>query len=716
MEHMKFTATCPAGVELLVAGELKEFGVVNPQIEVGTVHWSGSLESAYRACLWSRFASRIFLQLAAFTVRNEDELYSEGRLFDWLKVFDVKATFAINTTLSGKTLINNNRYAGLKLKDAIADHFRDKLDERPSVQGTRPGVQLHLHLKEGRDCDEATVYLDMSGESLHRRGYRVVGSIAPLKETLAAAIVSLSGWKGEGPLLDPMCGSGTILIEAAMIAGDVAPGISRPWFGFFSWNGHQPELWDSLLEEAVSREEAGLDRHWPLLLGYDSDPKAVAAARKNIVRAGLSDHIQIKQAELATLEPPEAEGTLVSNLPFGERLSEQEVVTRLYRAFGRICKERFPDWQLAVFISNPDLTESFTLRWERRERLFNGPIACRLLCTSLTGQQEKPFIWSLPENPQINPEAEDFVNRLKKNYTKLQKWATKEGITCYRLYDRDLPEFNVALDLYGKWFHLQEFAAPKTVSDEVAVKRLRLAQEGIQALFGVRSDRIFVKRRERQRGAKQYERRGEKRKPKFQEVREGRAALLVNFTDYLDTGLFLDHRPLRQRIFDVAKGQRFLNLFGYTGSVTVQAALGGAAETTTVDLSANYLDWARKNLALNGFAELRHHLVAADCVSWLRDCTDHFDLIFLDPPTFSNTKKENRVFDIQRDHRELLHLSMLRLAQGGVLLFSTNFRRFVLDEKLLEEYDVKDISAATIPQDFQRNTKVHHCWEFRLQE
>jgi 23S rRNA (guanine2445-N2)-methyltransferase / 23S rRNA (guanine2069-N7)-methyltransferase len=196
-------------------------------------------------------------------------------------------------------------------------------------------------------------------------------------------------------------------------------------------------------------------------------------------------------------------------------------------------------------------------------------------------------------------------------------------------------------------------------------------------------------------------------------VQEGNCLLLVNFTDYLDTGIFLDHRNIRLKIAKEAKGKRFLNLFAYTGTATVHAAVGGAESTTTVDLSANYLNWARMNLALNGFGGLAHETVQADCMKWLEEDRSEYDLIFVDPPTFSNTKKERRVFDVQRDHRLLIEKAMARLAAGGLLIFSTNFRRFQMDESIEKYYAIRNVSRSSIPIDFARNNRIHHCWEIR---
>ena len=224
--------------------------------------------------------------------------------------------------------------------------------------------------------------------------------------------------------------------------------------------------------------------------------------------------------------------------------------------------------------------------------------------------------------------------------------------------------------------------------------------------------RLFIKTRQKQKGAKQYQKK-EEAQGSLYEVREGEARFLVNFTDYLDTGLFLDHRLTRARLGQLAQGKTFLNLFGYTGSATVHAALGGATATTTVDISETYLTRACANLALNGFGGPLHQTIESDCLEWLRQSRDRFGVIFVDPPTFSNSRHRKQTFDVQKDHPLLITLAMQRLAQGGILIFSTNFRKFALDETLQAEYQVKEISEETIPFDFQRNRRIHRCWEFR---
>jgi len=309
------------------------------------------------------------------------------------------------------------------------------------------------------------------------------------------------------------------------------------------------------------------------------------------------------------------------------------------------------------------------------------------------------------------PASEMLVNRLRKNLRHLGKWARREGVTCYRLYDGDLPEYALAVDLYEGWAHVQEYAAPATVDPAKAEARLADALAAIPNAVGIPADRVILKIRRRQKGLAQYERQATT--DQFHEVHEGGLRFLVNLADYLDTGLFLDHRPTRALIRGLISGGRFLNLFAYTGTASVSAAAGGAAATTTVDMSSVYLDWARRNMALNGFTEGRaHRFVRADCLAWLATPREErYHVIFLDPPTFSNSKRMGEAtFDVQRDHVGLIQAAAKLLARDGILLFSNNFRHFKMSRAGLPDLAIEDISHATIPPDFQRNLRIHNCW------
>src|SRR5690554_2029712 len=308
---------------------------------------------------------------------------------------------------------------------------------------------------------------------------------------------------------------------------------------------------------------------------------------------------------------------------------------------------------------------------------------------------------------RLSESAQMFANRLKKNLKFLGKWARPQNISCYRLYDADMPEFAVEVNIYNSWAHVQEYDATASDNEDKTLARLQDVLVALPRVMGIPAERVVLKQRQRQTGKQQYERMD--RRGEFLTVQEGQVRLLVNLTDYLDTGLFLDHRPMRLRIAEEARGKRFLNLFCYTASATVHAAVGGARRTTSVDLSKTYLDWARRNLALNGLSDL-HQLVQDDVMKWLEQDRGEYDLIFIDPPTFSNSKRMDDVFDVQRDHVQLLDMAMARLAPGGVLYFSNNFRRFKLDPALEEKYQVEDISAQTLDKDFQRNPRIHRSW------
>ncbi|CAK8714254.1 bifunctional 23S rRNA (guanine(2069)-N(7))-methyltransferase RlmK/23S rRNA (guanine(2445)-N(2))-methyltransferase RlmL [Candidatus Electrothrix laxa] len=709
-------------------------GGIEPVTAPGAVTWqASSLKTAYLACLWSRFSSRILLRLTQFEAPTPDELYEEASKIDWSRHFNGDTSFAISTTLVKSTPeLNHSHYASLRIKDAVVDQFRKRTGERPDVDVRTPGIRLNLHVEE----TTATLSLDLSGDSLHRRGYRTGAGEAPLKETLAAAIAYLSGVRvGMSPdtcLLDPMCGSATLLIEAALIVGDSAPGLLRDTFGFQYWLGHNEKMWEALVEAAVQREDQHAETPWPMIIGYDADPHVVAVARKNITNAGLGDRITIKQRQLARLQPPTAEGVLLTNPPYGERLSEKEAVKYLYRAVGRIFCQHFSGWQLGFFTANPDFADMLGVSWQERHRLYNGPLKCRLLTASLAAaspgaseESDEGIRLSLHEAPHGNDQesdpalpAEDFANRLRKNCQRFFPWAEEHNVTCFRIYDADIPEYNIAIDVYEQWVHVQEYEPPATVPSEKAEERFNQALQVIRQLLDVPHSQLFVKKRRKQRGNEQYQKRPDTTsKPsktgKLHEVREGGNRFLVNFTDYLDTGLFLDHRKTRALLAKLADGKTFLNLFAYTGSATVYAAKGGAVSTQTVDLSEKYLVRGQANLSLNGFGGALHQFSEADCLQWLKSCRDQYGVIFVDPPTFSNSRHKNIVFDVQQDHPELLRLAMNLLTWDGVLIFSTNYRKFQLDSELEEEFVVKEITEQTLPKDFQEKGKIHRCWQFR---
>ncbi|MEY3017073.1 MAG: hypothetical protein RL336_208 [Pseudomonadota bacterium] len=720
----QFFAICPKGFEELIIDELSTFGADTCKATVGGVYFSGGMEVAYRACLWSRLANKILLPLASEPVRNVDELYRVCRCIAWDEHLDASLTLAVDFT-GQAPFVRNTHFGALKVKDAVVDHFVDRGGARPSVAKQRPDVQLNAHLNKG----QFTLYLDLSGESLHRRGYRLDGGLAPLKENLAAAILIRAGWPAiaaqGGALLDPMCGSATLLIEGAMMAADIAPGLERDYFGFDGWLGHVPSLWRRLVEEAEARRDAGLERGLPEIRGYDASVKALNAADENIARAGLARFVRVSRKELQHFAVPThtevVPGLVVTNPPYGERLGDEAALVHLYQYLGERMRRGFVGWQLAMITGNPDLGKRMGLRSHKQYQFRNGNIPSKLLLFKV---EPEAFVVDAANRPgaqqenassapvELSDGAQMFANRLRKNLRTTGKWAKQQGIQCYRLYDADLPEYAVAVDVYGDRVHVSEYAAPKSIDPTVAQQRVEEVMAVVPEVLSVRSDWVYLKQRQRQKGADQYNKFDSQQQ--YFEVQEGAVKLLVNLSDYLDTGLFLDHRPVRLDIAKRAKGKRFLNLFCYTGTATIHAAAAGAWYSLSIDMSNTYLRWLSKNLAINGLSEAKHRTERANVLEWLAGEVDQeFDLILLDPPTFSNSKRMEDVFDVQRDHVMLVERCMARLAPGGVLIFSNNYRRFQLDEGLQAKFLVEDVTTQTIDKDFARHANIHKCWHIQ---
>ncbi|UPQ81204.1 bifunctional 23S rRNA (guanine(2069)-N(7))-methyltransferase RlmK/23S rRNA (guanine(2445)-N(2))-methyltransferase RlmL [Pseudomonas knackmussii] len=715
--------TCPKGLEGLLLEEAIGLGLEEAREQTAAVRGFAGMEVAYRLCLWSRLANRVLLVIDRFATTNAETLYEGVHQVDWSEHLQATGSLAVEFSGHGSG-IDNTHFGALKVKDAIVDKLRTATGERPSIDKLNPDLRVHLRLDRG----QAVLSLDLSGHSLHQRGYRLQQGAAPLKENLAAAVLIRAGWPriaaAGGALTDPMCGVGTFLIEGAMIAADIAPNLRRERWGFSAWLGHVPALWNRLHAEAQARAEAGLARQPLWIRGYEADPRLIQPAKNNIERAGLASWIRVYQGDVATFEPrpdQNQKGLVICNPPYGERLGDEASLVYLYQNLGERLRQACLGWEAAVLTSAPDLGKRMGIRSHKQYAFWNGALPCKLLLIKVeleqfvTGQRKASVEGKSEEEPaaeraRLSEGGQMFANRLQKNLKLLGKWARKDGIQCYRLYDADMPEYALAIDLYGDWVHVQEYAPPRSIDPEKAQARLYDALGAIPQALGVSRDRVVVKRRERQSGTRQYERQASQ--GEFLEIQEGDVKLLVNLTDYLDTGLFLDHRPMRLRLAREAAGKRFLNLYCYTATATVHAAKGGARSTTSVDLSKTYLDWARRNLALNGLSD-RQRLEQADVMAWLEEDRGEYDLIFIDPPTFSNSKRMEGVFDVQRDHVALLDLAMARLASGGTLYFSSNFRKFAMDASIAERYAVEEITGATLDEDFRRNSKIHRAWKLQ---
>jgi len=718
-EPMKFFASCGKGLEYLLVDELKGFGCDSATAAVAGANAGGSLQDAQRAVLWSRLASRVLWPLAEFACPDEDALYAGVAAIHWPDHLAQGDTLAIDAHVSGSG-ITHARYAAQRTKDAVVDVMRAATGSRPDVDLEQPGLRLNLVVRKGR----AVLSVDLGGGPLHRRGWRRQQGEAPLKETVAAAVLMRGGWPAlyaaGGALLDPMCGSGTLLIEGALMAADVAPGLlrhgGRPPT---RWKGFDHDAWRLLVEDARAREGVGRAALRRVFHGGDIDPRAVDAARANEESAGLAGLVDWQVAPVARLQPSldgtvDVDGTtpgglVVCNPPYDQRLAADPA---LYRELGDALRRVVPGWRASLLCGDAGLAYATGLRARRKYQVFNGPIECSLIVAEPVAPA-RPVQEAAP--PGLDEGATMVANRLRRNLRRLKSWLRREGVECFRAYDADLPEYAAAIDVYRTdeeeprtFLHVQEYAAPGDIPEELQRRRLSQLVAAARVVFEVPREQVALKTRSRGKGGSKYGRfdqRGE-----VLTVREGDVRLRVNLFDYLDTGLFLDHRPMRLRIAAEAEDTRFLNLFGYTGAATIHAAVGRARTTTTVDLSGTYLQWCADNLAANGIGGDRHRLVQADALAWLEADRAQYDLVFCDPPTFSNSKRAGD-FDVQAAHVRLLRAAVMRLAPGGVLYFSNNFRRFRLDEAAVAEFAaVEEVTASTIPPDFERNARIHRSW------
>ena len=749
-EKLEFFATCPQGFEHILADELKRLRARSVRPLKGGVAFFGGKTDGYRVCLWSRIASRVLRVMGRVDANSADALYRGVKALPWASVVGDGATIAVTARGTNEAL-RNTQFTGLKVKDAVCDCLRSARGKRPDVSAQRPDVPIWVSLHGNK----ATVSIDYAGESLHRRGYRVPGEQveAPLKEALAAGMLVWGGWDrlaspalrraaakraghdgaADAPVfVDPACGSGTLVLEAAMIATDRAPGLSRDYWGFEGCADFDADAFDDLLADADERFEAGMECA-PRLFGFDIDPQAVGIARGNARRLGFSKLVTFGCADCGDLETSlqqnqvalDQGGFIAINPPYGMRL----LAHGLEGFYGHLQKglRILPDsWDMVVITPDADFDVSAGFEAQETLPVYNGAIEATLRSYRLghTTIIEAPLVTLDGNEVKVavsSDHALQFAARLRKMAKARRKWAKKNGIHAYRIYDADLPDYAVAVDMFEEQgtgnanLLVTEYQAPKEIDPQKASCRFKDACAVAPVLLGVPEDRLFTRVRRQAKGGSQY-RRQEHVSHRIT-VEEADHPFELDLSGYLDTGLFLDHRITRAMVGEMAADTRFLNLFAYTGTASVYAAAGGAVSTATVDMSQTYLDWAKRNMQRAGFTGRNHRFVRADVLSWIERAAEEevgsYDLVFVDPPTFSNSKTMGqRTWDIQRDHAELLRLVRRLLAPGGKIVFSGNLRSFKLDDTKVRAcgLGIKDVTAQTIPEDFSRNPKIHFCY------
>lgn len=708
---MNLFVSTAIGLEPLLQKELAGLGCEQVKPGRAGCYVTAELDQAYRICLWSRTASRVLVPITSSPAENGDDLYRIAMDIDWRDWLSEGADIAIDYSGTNSAIRHTN-FGALRIKDGLADWCRQSGWPTPRLTGEST-TRLSARLRKGK----LELALDFSGAGLHKRGYREQFGEAPLRESLAAALLQYAGWPSQefgGNLSDPMCGSGTLLIEAAWMAIDRAPNLEREQWGFFSWPQHDPQLWRQVCEDAKQREKQGRANWTGDIRGSDVDKRSVHIARRNIKAAGLDGVVNVEQIALADLKCSQASGLLITNPPYGERLQNKDEALQVYRTLGEVLRRECQGWHAAVLAPDVKQGQAVGIHSHRSLSFSNGSLPCKLYLFEVT---EGHFLKS-DTAAKPSEGAQMVANRITKNLARTKSWRSQSSIKAWRCYDLDLSEYAAAVDIYEaqaeRYALVQEYAPPKTVDDSLARHRLNELVTGVGLATGISEENILLRRRQRQRGSQQYEKQ-QAAATRECIVTEGEARFVVNLTDYLDTGLFLDHRPVRRYVHKHAAGKRFLNLFCYTSTVSVQAALGGASESLSLDMSNTYLKWAERNYGLNKLDMSRHRLQRADCVRWLEENRDEnaFDMVLLDPPSFSNSKSMEEVLDVERDHDQLIRGCMRVLSPGGTLIFSTNKRGFKLENTLLNDFQVEDYHRPSIDPDFERRPNIHQCWLIR---
>jgi len=741
---LELIATTAFGLEAVVKRELADLGYEGKIIAPGWIRFHGDAAAICRTNLWLRTADRVLLQMSTFPAKDFEALFDNTKAMDWHAWIPADGAFPV-IGRSLKSQLSSVPACQRAVKKAVVDSLQHA-HQTDSLPETGPQYKIQVAILK----DQVTLTIDTTGPSLHKRGYRQETIKAPLKETLAAAMILLSFWDRDRPLIDPFCGSGTIPIEAALIGLNSAPGLHRS-FAAEAWPNIDERLWEEARIEARDLAQTELPER---LIGTDTNQRALRSARLNSEQAGVAEQVHFQERPFERLTSKRKFGCVITNPPYGQRLGDGRDLESLYQSIPEVLR-KLPTWSHFVLTSYPRFEAVVERPADRRRKLYNGRIECTYYqfhgprpagshwtnvipedddrasvvdlgdttesssaasslrstadtrTTEPTRQGIRPVFGGLSE--KALEQAELFRRRLQKRARHLRRWPSKQGITCFRVYERDIPEIPLVVDRYENHLHIAEYERPHDRNLGEHADWLDLMVRTAGETLDVDRRNVFFKRRRRQRGTIQHEHLAEHQHEIT--VNEGDLQFIVNLTDYVDTGLFLDHRITRSMVRDVADGVNFLNLFGYTGAFTVYAASGGAARTTTVDWSGTYLDWAERNMSLNGFTGRQHRFVRCDALAYGRQLPElaTYDLAVVDPPTFSNSKRTDEVWDIQRGYAELLNGLLQRMKPGGVIYFSSNFRRFKLDETAINSSQIREISKQTVPPDF-RNRRIHRCW------
>lgn len=698
-------ASCPKHVELLLKDELLSLGVNKASEKLSGVAFEATSTVLMKTLLWSRLANRIYVLINHIKVNDSQSLYDAIYQTDWLSIVNNNPqTLSINFKGTNKEL-RNTQYSSQVVKDAICDRIRETNNARPDIVKSVADLSVNVVLKN----NHIMVYQDISGRSLHQRGYRQSLTAAPLKENLAAAVLYRANWpelSSQGHnLIDPMCGSGTFLTEGYLMACDIAPGLTNPHYSINTWKYFDESQWQLLMDAAKERMRAGIKRFKGQIIGIDHHKDSVKIANEHAYQLNAEDRISCEMKIFDEFSLPNKNNLIVCNPPYGVRLKKN--VDHVWERLGQWLEKKAVNSTAVIMTYAKNQGFLLGFRSKKSWKLMNGDLPITLMAFDI----ERKNRLNAPEGQTfaLSENAQMVANRIKKNLSRFKNWIKKENITCYRIYDADIPEYAVAVDIYNDHINIQEYKAPNNIPERKTQKRLSDAILGVQSALGVKNDKIHIKTRQKQSGHNQYEK--HKQEGSNIVVHEQDRKYIVNLQKYLDTGLFLDHRWVRGHIQKVAQGCAFLNLFSYTSSVTVAAALGGAVESVSVDSSKTYINWSKENFKLNKMDIFKHQLIRKDVLMYLNGCERQFDLIFVDPPTYSNSHSRTTDWDVQRDHKQLLLACKKILRPDGCIIFSNNYRKFTLDTSLNDEFVIKDLTRQSLSPDFEKSRIKRVCYQ-----
>lgn len=695
-------ATCPKQLELLLKQEIIDLGGEDVKEALAGVFFQMSADQLPQLIMWSRLANRIMVKLGVFPCRHKDDLYKAVSGVQW-RALVRQFPDTVSLRFSGTSAsLNNTHFSSQVMKDAVVDQLYAFYEQRPKVVKNDGHLSLYGHLRN----QQLSLYQDITGHSLHQRGYRSENTLAPLKENLAAAILLRADWPQKARqhyhLIDPMCGSGTLLLEGWAMASDLAPNRDYKSHALFSWQHFDVNRWHRLQDEARQRHEQAAATYRGQIIGVDHHKKSIQLAQQNSRQLAGGERIQFHYQTLDKFKIPPRNNLIVCNPPYGVRLQKNYLAS--WRQLAHWLAHNVREAQAAILTPDESLAWLLGYKEQASYLFFNGRIPVQLRLLTIT----KSNRFSVPANQYfaLPSSAQMMANRLKKNRAKLSHWLKREHIDCYRIYDADIPEYSVAVDCYHEHVVVQEYSPPKTIPDKQAEKHLNQALLAIQSVLQPSHELIHVKTRRKQSGDSQYEKQAD---TAIKVINEQGRRYRVDFESYLDTGLFLDHRWLRRTVQAKSDNKRVLNLFSYTGSISVAAAIGGAVQVDSVDTSKTYLQWAKDNFDLNAIKG-KHRFIRQDVMAFLSACGDNYDLIIADPPTFSNSHSRQQDWILQAQHGDLIRACMKRLLPQGTLYFSNNFKQFKLDESLTREFSIKDITADSLDPDFA-GSGIHSCYQ-----